>query len=352
FLGSLSRLVGIGFPGVRSTESLLAAALVGVLGLRTALDVWFARFNARCVRAVVSYDRRTLVRLLGEYVGMAVPMAAVNQAIKWVMSSLTIALRVRLGRYAHARYVEGVTNITWSQRNRQGATTSERPDWLVTVQLHRFADMLPRLVADVVKPAVDWVVFSRLLSRVIGRTGSLAMVAYVVVANVVIRMTSPPAGMHAARLAALEDAYRGVCGGISSTIQRAVAGTPLAAEGQAEGQAFVPRVQSDFRRRARAALDGSLDAVAGGVVGTNMRRFWGGIGESVLAKYGATLTAYCLLARPVCSPGRRLASEIMHDPAAVMMSYSRNSAYLINLAQATTRLLLMVGDLPKFAWST
>ncbi|KAJ2420028.1 hypothetical protein GGF41_004411 [Coemansia sp. RSA 2531] len=34
------------------------------------------------------------------------------------------------------------------------------------------------------------------------------------------------------------------------------------------------------------------------------------------------------------------------------MSYSRNSAYLINLSQATTRLLLMLNDLPKFVWST
>ncbi|KAJ2779367.1 hypothetical protein GGI15_003899 [Coemansia interrupta] len=359
FVKSVSRLLAIGFPGVRSTETLLAAALVGILGVRTALDVWFAGFNARCVRAVVSYDRRTLLRrLLPEYLAMTLPMAAVNQAIKWTIGSLTIALRVRLGRYAHARYVDGITNITWNQlHHRQSAAPPayERPDWLLTVQIHRFADMLPRLLADVVKPTIDWFVFSRLLSRVIGRGGSLAMVMYVAVANLVIRMSSPPTGKHAGRLAALEEKYRGVYARISSTIQRAAAASTPLVFGQGgghEGQAFVPRVQQAFRARAQDALDGSLDAVAGGVVATNMRRFFGGIGESMLAKYGATLTAYYLLSRPLCSPGRRLASEIMHDPAAVMMSYSRNSAYLINLAQATTRLLLMVGDLPKFVWST
>ncbi|KAJ2742940.1 hypothetical protein GGI20_004121 [Coemansia sp. BCRC 34301] len=102
----------------------------------------------------------------------------------------------------------------------------------------------------------------------------------------------------------------------------------------------------------REALDSSLDAVAANVVSTNIRRFFGGIGETILAKYGATLMAYYLLSRPLCTPGRRLASDILHDPAAVMMSYSRNSAYLINLSQATTRLLLMLNDLPKFVWST
>ncbi|KAJ2013478.1 hypothetical protein GGI06_003805, partial [Coemansia sp. S85] len=111
--------------------------------------------------------------------------------------------------------------------------------------------------------------------------------------------------------------------------------------------AFVPRVQAAFRQRARESLDASLDAVAAGVVGTNVRRFFGGIGETILAKYGATLMAYYLLSRPLCLPGRP-----GMDAAAVMMSYSRNSAYLINLAQATTRLLLMLNDLPKFVWST
>ncbi|KAJ2804612.1 hypothetical protein H4R20_002437 [Coemansia guatemalensis] len=391
FVKSVSRLLGIGFPSIGCTEARLAAALVAVLGVRTGLDVWFANFNARCVRAVVTYDRATLLRrLLPEYLGMMLPMAAVNQTIKWVISSLTIALRVRLGRYAHERYVDGITNITWNQLHHQGLNGStpayERPDWLLTVQIHRFADMFPRLLADVVKPTMDWFVFSRLLSRVIGRKGSLTMVLYVVLANIVIRLCSPPTGKHASHLAQLEEKYRSVYGRVSSIIQRAAAAsTPIVFQQKPQGensttfpspgpsphattphalemrqvngqpqrqQTFVPRVQAAFRQKAKDALDSSLDNVASSVVSTNIRRFFGGIGETILAKYGATLTAYYLLSRPLCSPGRRLASEILHDPAAVMMSYSRNSAYLINLSQATTRLLLMVNDLPKFVWST
>ncbi|KAJ2083734.1 hypothetical protein H4R24_000597 [Coemansia sp. RSA 988] len=391
FVKSVSRLLGIGFPSIGCTEARLAAALVAVLGVRTGLDVWFANFNARCVRAVVTYDRATLLRrLLPEYLGMMLPMAAVNQAIKWVISSLTIALRVRLGRYAHERYVDGITNITWNQLHHQGLDGStpayERPDWLLTVQIHRFADMFPRLLADVVKPTMDWFVFSRLLSRVIGRKGSLTMVLYVVLANIVIRLCSPPTGKHASHLAQLEEKYRSVYGRISSIIQRAAAAsTPMVFQQKPQTagsttfpspgpsphaatphtlemrpingqphrqQTFVPRVQAAFRQKAKDALDSSLSNVASSVVSTNIRRFFGGIGETILAKYGATLTAYYLLSRPLCSPGRRLASEILHDPAAVMMSYSRNSAYLINLSQATTRLLLMVNDLPKFVWST
>ncbi|KAJ2804870.1 hypothetical protein H4R21_001471, partial [Coemansia helicoidea] len=233
FIKSVSRLVSIGYPRVVCTESCLTAALVAVLGARTGLDVWFANFNARTVHAVITYDRGLLLsRLLPEYLGMMLPMAAVNQAIKWVIGSLTIALRVRLGRYAHARYVDGITNITWSQLHRQGAGGAtpayERPDWLLTVQIHRFADMLPRLVADVVKPTMDWFVFSRLLSRVIGRRGSLTMVLYVVLASLVIRLCSPPTGQHAGVLAQLEEKYRSVYARVSSTIQRAAAAsTPL-----------------------------------------------------------------------------------------------------------------------------
>ncbi|KAI7823135.1 ABC transporter transmembrane region 2-domain-containing protein, partial [Kickxella alabastrina] len=369
FIKSVSRLLGIGFPSASCTEARLTLALVAVLGVRTVLDVWFANFNARCVRAVVTYDRKTLLRrLLPEYLAMTLPMAAINQAIKWVISSLTIALRVRLGRYAHQRYVDGITNITWNQLHHQGPNGStpayERPDWLLTVQIHRFADMFPRLIADVVKPTMDWFVFSRLLSK-----GSLTMVLYVVLANIIIRVSSPPTGKNASRLAQLEEKYRGVYARISSIIQRAAAAnqryspsdpsphttTPHApdmrsnnARNGRQQPAFVPRVQAAFRKRAQDALDGSLDSVTSSVVSTNIRRFFGGIGESMLAKYGATLTAYYLLSRPLCSPGRRLASEIMHDPRL----YSRNSAYLINLSQATTRLLLMVNDLPKFVWST
>ncbi|KAJ1875745.1 hypothetical protein LPJ55_000371 [Coemansia sp. RSA 990] len=365
FIKSVTRLLGIGFPSIGCTEARLVAALVAVLGVRTGLDVWFSNFNARIVRAVVTYDRATLLRrLLPEYLGMMLPMAAVNQAIKWVISSLTIALRVRLGKYAHERYVDGITNITWTQLHHQGFSGStpahERPDWLLTVQIHRFADMFPRLLADVIKPTMDWFVFSRLLSRVIGRKGSLTMVLYIVLANLAIRLSSPPSGKHASYLAQLEEKYRNVYARISSTIQRAAAAsTPsvfadksAASSRAATPQKFVPRVQAAFRERAKDTLDASLDSVSSSVVSANIRRFFGGIGETILAKYGATLTAYYLLSRPLCTPGRRLASEILHDPAAVMMSYSRNSAYLINLSQATTRLLLMLSDLPKFVWST
>ncbi|KAJ2864489.1 hypothetical protein GGH94_002878 [Coemansia aciculifera] len=385
FVKSVSRLLSIGFPSAGCTEARLTVALVAVLGVRTGLDVWFSNFNARSVRAVVTYDRATLLRrLLPEYLGMMVPMAAVNQAIKWVISSLTIALRVRLGRYAHERYVDGITNITWNQLHRQGPNGStpayERPDWLLTVQIHRFADMFPRLIADVVKPTMDWFVFSRLLSKFIGRKGSLAMVCYVVLASAVIRLSSPPTGKHASRLAQLEEKYRGVYARVSTIIQRAAAAstpllfgqqqqqkdeeitrlpntvspnlTPQHIRQQRQGATFVPRVQAAFRQRARESLDSSLDSVAANVVSINIRRFFGGIGETILAKYGATLMAYYLLSRPLCTPGRRLASDVLLDPAAVMMSYSRNSAYLINLSQATTRLLLMLNDLPKFVWST
>ncbi|KAJ1950561.1 hypothetical protein EC988_004345 [Linderina pennispora] len=387
FIKSVSRLLSIGFPSATCTEARLTVALIAVLGARTGLDVWFANFNARTVRAVVSYDRRTLVRrLLPEYLAMMLPMAAINQTIKWLISSLTIALRVRLGRYAHERYVDGITNITWNQLHGQGPNGStpayDRPDWLLTVQIHRFADMFPRLLADVVKPTFDWFVFSRLLSRFISRSGSLTMVMYVVLANTIIRFASPPVGKNASRLSQLEERYRGVYARISSMIQRAAAAsTPLVQQQQQQQQqqqekgssiispepsplttpyaneryapqAFIPRVQNGFRKRAQEALDGSLGSVASNVVTTNFRRFFGGIGETILAKYGATLTAYYLLSRPLCTPGRRLASDLMHDPAAVMMSYTRNSSYLINLSQATTRLLLMVNDLPKFVWST
>ncbi|KAJ1796129.1 hypothetical protein LPJ59_003937 [Coemansia sp. RSA 2399] len=405
FIKSVSRLLGIGFPSAGCTEARLTVALMAVLGVRTGLDVWFSNFNARCVRAVVTYDRATLLRkLLPEYLGMMLPMAAINQAIKWVISSLTIALRVRLGRYAHERYVDGITNITWNQLHHRGPDGStpayERPDWLLTVQIHRFADMFPRLLADVIKPTFDWFVFTRLLSKFIGRKGSITMVLYVVLANIVIRVSSPPTGKHAGQLAQLEEKYRGVYERISKIIQRAASASmplvmqqnhqqqqqqsdrassipspdpsphgpspyasdlrPLTGSNstahlrqqQPKQRAFVPRVQAGFRQRAKAALDGSLDHVASSVVSGNIRRFFGGIGETMLVKYGATLTAYYLLSRPLCMPGRRLASEILHDPAAVMMSYSRNSAYLINLSQATTRLLLMVNDLPKFVWST
>ncbi|KAJ2896906.1 hypothetical protein GGI21_004998, partial [Coemansia aciculifera] len=221
FVKSVSRLLRIGFPSAGCTEARLVAALVAILGVRTALDVWFSNFNARSVHAVVTYDRRALLRrLLPEYVGMMVPMAAVNQAIKWAISSLTIALRVRLGRYAHERYVDGITAVTWKQmQGSSGAMAAggmERPDWLLTVQIHRFADMVPRLMADVVKPTIDWFVFSRLLSRSVGRRGSLAMVGYIVAAAGVIRLSSPPQGKHAGRLAMLEEKYRGVYARVSS----------------------------------------------------------------------------------------------------------------------------------------
>lgn len=71
-----------------------------------------------------------------------------------------------------------------------------------------------------------------------------------------------------------------------------------------------------------------------------LKKFWMGIFDSMLVKYGAVMVGYTVVGLPVFGPGSAKYLASRGDQAQITKDYVRNSSLLINLAKAIGRLVV------------
>ncbi|KAF9165294.1 ATP-binding cassette sub- D member 3 [Actinomortierella ambigua] len=331
FLEQLKKLLPICIPGVASKEAALLAALATVLIARTWLDIWFSGFNGTVVKAIVSRDRKKFIaKAVIEFGIMMWPMSIVNNSLKYTISALALAFRERLTKYAHNKYLNGITFYKISNIDNR----IQNADQLLTQDIDKFAENLSHLYSDIAKPLVDIVLFAYKLGEAIGREAPFYMIGYFFLSGMALRAISPPFGKYTAQEQKLEGDFR-------FNHSRIIA--------HSEEIAFYNGAE-----REKQGVNNSFDKIVRHVRKVYTLRFANGIFDSVLVKYCATMTAYYLLARPVFDPA--YATEHMGmvsaDPTKIVEDYSRNSGYLVNLSQAVGRLILAGRDLTRFAGFT
>ena len=76
-----------------------------------------------------------------------------------------------------------------------------------------------------------------------------------------------------------------------------------------------------------------------------VRRFYMGIYDSMLVKYGAVMCGYTVIGLPVFGPGKEeYLRQVGDDPSKITKDYVRNSSLLINLAKAIGRIVVSYKD--------
>jgi ATP-binding cassette, subfamily D (ALD), member 3 len=83
------------------------------------------------------------------------------------------------------------------------------------------------------------------------------------------------------------------------------------------------------------------------------RRFWMGIYDSMLVKYGAFVVGYAILGLPVFGPKKEeYLASIGSDESKITKDYVRNTSLLINLAKAIGRIVVSYKDVQNLAGYT
>jgi ATP-binding cassette subfamily D (ALD) protein 3 len=83
------------------------------------------------------------------------------------------------------------------------------------------------------------------------------------------------------------------------------------------------------------------------------RRFWMGIYDSMLVKYGAFVVGYAILGLPVFGPRKEeYLKSIGSDESKITKDYVRNTSLLINLAKAIGRIVVSYKDVQSLAGYT
>ena len=83
------------------------------------------------------------------------------------------------------------------------------------------------------------------------------------------------------------------------------------------------------------------------------KRFWMGIIDSILVKYGALIVGYTILGLPVFGPqSSKYLAKVGDSNTEVTKDYIRNSSLLINQAKAIGRVVVLYKELQALAGYT
>lgn len=207
------------------------------------------------------------------------------------------------------------------------------PDQRLTQDLDKWAHSLANLYLNITKPVLDMFLFARKLSELVGWAGPLLTFGWYLISGIIIKFVSPPFGKLTAIEQKLEGEYRSKHTDLLN---------------HSEEIAFYNG--SDWERM---KIDEKFFELTAHIKDVLKRRFFMGIYDSMLVKYGAVMCGYTVVGLPVFGPGKEeYLRKVGNDPSKITKDYVRNSSLLINLAKAIGRIVVSYKDVQNLAGYT
>ena len=252
----------------------------------------------------------------------AVPSSTVNSMLDYLNKKLGLLFRRELTNYMNKKYLKGL--IFYKMSNIDQRITN--PDQRLTDDIRKWSDSLAQLYSNVSKPILDIVLFTRKLSELVGWEGPAITFAWYAFCAVVMKSIAPPFGKMIAKLQNYEGEYRGHHFDILTHSEEIA----FYNGGKWENE----RVNNSFSQ----LIDHSKFIIN--------KRFWMGICDSVLVKYGAFVLGYVIVGLPVFGPrSEQYLASINNDSSIIVKDYVRNTGLLINLAKAIGRIIISYKEL-------
>jgi ATP-binding cassette, subfamily D (ALD), peroxisomal long-chain fatty acid import protein len=204
FFRSLTRLLRIVIPGIKSKELRLLVSHSVFLVLRTLLSLYVAELDGKVVGSLVKGRGRDFVVGLIWWMLVAVPATFTNSMLQWHQAKLALSYRDRLTRHVHQKYLDNMTFYAISALDDR----VNNADQLITVDISRFSNSLAELYSNLAKPTLDMIIYNYSLSRSVGGEGLFTMALLVQVSANIMRALTPPFGKYVADEARLEGEFR------------------------------------------------------------------------------------------------------------------------------------------------
>lgn len=207
------------------------------------------------------------------------------------------------------------------------------PDQRLTTDAEKWANSLASMYLNVTKPFLDIILFSRKLAELVGWQGPIITFAWYAFSGFVIRLISPPFGRLTAVEQKLEGEYRA-----------------LHTELLAHSEEIAFYNGADWEKK---NINEGYDKLAAHINYVLNKRFFMGIFDSMLVKYGAVMVGYTVVGLPVFGPNSaEYLAKFGDDQAQITKDYVRNSSLLINLAKAIGRLVVSYKEVQSLAGYT
>jgi ATP-binding cassette subfamily D (ALD) protein 3 len=329
FFTRIMRLVRIVIPTWKSREVLNLSGLTLALVLRTFLSIYLASINGAVVKAIVNINFKDFIQSV-VFLGLfSIPASTVNSSMDFFSKNLTLLFRDRLTQHFNGKYLDKM--IYYQICNLDNRI--KNPDQRLTQDIEKWANSLSTLYSNFSKPLLDIVLFSRKLAELVGWQGPAMMIAWYFMSGVVIRFITPTFGKLVAIQQNLEGDYRATHSDLLN---------------HSEEIAFYKGSEWEKKRINKTYNDLHVH-----IEKVMKSRFYMGIFDSMITKYGAVLVGYTILGLPVFGPGREdYIKMVSSDPSRITRDYVRNSSMLISLAKAIGRIVVSYKELQNLAGYT
>lgn len=142
------------------------------------------------------------------FLALALPASFVNSGLHYYTTMLSLAMRVRLSRHVHDRYLQNVTFYNICNLKRDGEEQIDNVDQRIAVDIKKFSDELSELFTSTFKPTLDIVLFTFTLAKITSWVGPAILYGYFAFTAFVKRFIMPSLGRLAREESRLDGDYR------------------------------------------------------------------------------------------------------------------------------------------------
>ena len=326
FIKQLIRLLKIVIPSPISSEMGYILLVAVMMLARTYCDLWMISSTTFIERLIISKKGdKFYTHLFWFFIGM-IPIAFVNNLMKFGLWSIGLNFRIRLTEHLYANYLKGFTYYKIS--NLDNRITNA--DQLLTQDVEKFSQSVAELYSNLSKPLLDIIIYARKLSGSIGAQGPVSMLGYLAFSGVFLTWLRRPTGRYTILEQRLEGEFRFVN-------SRLITNSEEIAFYQGNG-------------KEQSVINNSFQRMVSLLRKSMKFRFFMGVDDTMVAKYLATIVGFYVVSRPFLNPASTRHAGFSKDE--IMQDYYKSGRMLMNLAVAVGRLVLAGRELTRLAGFT
>jgi len=204
FLERLTYVLKTGMPNLWCRETGFALLLATVLLLRSFMTLYINDVIGLFVHHLTSRDSKGCFNIIFRFLLVGVPLSGLNASLRYFTGSLSNFVREKLTLKVHELYMQ---NMNYYRANKIG-NKLDATDQLIAEDIQKFSSTLCDVYSNMLKPVVDFVIFSIQLARWLKLRGPLSMYFWFSFASWVCSLVVPSFGRLAIQSQELEGDFR------------------------------------------------------------------------------------------------------------------------------------------------
>lgn len=205
FVARLRHVLRTGMPSIWCRETFTAALLALTLISRTAMTVWINSVIGAFVHTMCARDWIGVRNTIIKFSLVAIPATVMNAALRLLTQALKSNIREKISLEVHQLYLK---NMNYYKVNKVGSRCLENADQLIAEDIEKFSDVLAEIYSNLLKPIVDFILFSVQLRLMLGTRGPVTMMFWFSFASWVSSIVLPSFGRLAVQSQKLEGSFR------------------------------------------------------------------------------------------------------------------------------------------------